>query len=45
MLLEVVLGLNNVIFISIMAARLLVHPQKKARRLNKALEIFLCNMI
>ncbi len=33
-LLEVVLGLDNVIFISIVAARLPVHQQKKARRLG-----------
>jgi predicted tellurium resistance membrane protein TerC len=33
-LLEVVLGLDNVIFISIIAARLPVHQQKKARRLG-----------
>lgn len=33
-LLEVVLGLDNVIFISIVAARLPVHQQKKARMLS-----------
>ncbi len=33
-LLEVVLGLDNIIFISIVAAQLPVHQQKKARRLG-----------
>ena len=40
-LLEVVLGLDNVIFISILAARLPQHQQKKARRLGLILAMFL----
>lgn len=40
-LLEVVLGLDNVIFISIIAARLPQHQQKKARRLGLILAMFL----
>jgi predicted tellurium resistance membrane protein TerC len=40
-LLEVVLGLDNVIFISIVAARLPHHQQKKARRLGLILAMFL----
>lgn len=40
-LLEVVLGLDNVIFISIVAARLPEHQQKKARRLGLILAMFL----
>lgn len=40
-LLEVVLGLDNVIFISIVAARLPQHQQKKARRLGLILAMFL----
>jgi predicted tellurium resistance membrane protein TerC len=40
-LLEVVLGLDNVIFISIVAARLPHHQQKKARRLGLLLAMFL----
>jgi predicted tellurium resistance membrane protein TerC len=40
-LLEVVLGLDNVIFISIIAARLPEHQQKKARRLGLILAMFL----
>src|SRR5215204_4485864 len=40
-LLEVVLGLDNVIFISIVAARLPVHQQKRARRLGLILAMFL----
>jgi len=40
-LLEVVLGLDNVIFISIIAARLPVHQQKKARRLGLILAMFM----
>jgi predicted tellurium resistance membrane protein TerC len=40
-LLEVVLGLDNVIFISIVAARLPQHQQKKARRLGLLLAMFL----
>ena len=40
-LLEVVLGLDNVIFISIVAARLPKHQQKKARRLGLILAMFL----
>jgi predicted tellurium resistance membrane protein TerC len=40
-LLEVVLGLDNVIFISIVAARLPAHQQKKARRLGLILAMFL----
>jgi predicted tellurium resistance membrane protein TerC len=40
-LLEVVLGLDNVIFISILAGRLPVHQQKKARRLGLILAMFM----
>jgi predicted tellurium resistance membrane protein TerC len=40
-LLEVVLGLDNVIFISIVAGRLPAHQQKKARRLGLILAMFL----
>lgn len=40
-LLEVVLGLDNVIFISIVASRLPEHQQKKARRLGLILAMFL----
>ena len=40
-LLEVVLGLDNVIFISIVASRLPQHQQKKARRLGLILAMFL----
>lgn len=40
-LLEVVLGLDNVIFISIVAAKLPPHQQKKARRLGLILAMFL----
>jgi predicted tellurium resistance membrane protein TerC len=40
-LLEVVLGLDNVIFISIVAARLPEHQQKKARRLGLILAMVL----
>ncbi|HZH01616.1 MAG TPA: TerC family protein [Flavisolibacter sp.] len=40
-LLEVVLGLDNVIFISIVAGRLPEHQQKKARRLGLILAMFL----
>ena len=40
-LLEVVLGLDNVIFISIVAARLPVHQQQKARRLGLILAMFM----
>ena len=40
-LLEVVLGLDNVIFISIVADRLPQHQQKKARRLGLILAMFL----
>lgn len=40
-LLEVVLGLDNVIFISIVAARLPVHQQKRARRLGLILAMFM----
>lgn len=40
-LLEVVLGLDNVIFISIVAAKLPQHQQKKARRLGLILAMFL----
>ncbi len=40
-LLEVVLGLDNVIFISIVAARLPVNQQKKARRWGLVLAMFL----
>lgn len=39
--LEVVLGLDNIIFISIVAARLPAHQQKKARRLGIILAMFL----
>ncbi|MCW3112525.1 MAG: rane protein [Segetibacter sp.] len=40
-LLEVVLGLDNIIFISIVAARLPLHQQKKARRLGIMLAMVL----
>lgn len=40
-LLEVVLGLDNVIFISIVAARLPEHQQKRARRLGLILAMFM----
>jgi len=40
-LLEVVLGLDNVIFISIISGRLPVHQQKRARRLGLILAMFL----
>ena len=40
-LLEVVLGLDNVIFISIIVARLPEHQQKKARRLGLILAMLL----
>ncbi len=40
-LLEVVLGIDNIIFISIMAARLPMHQQKKARRMGIVLAMFL----
>src|SRR6476620_8115754 len=40
-LLEVVLGLDNVIFISIVAGRLPANQQKKARRLGLILAMFL----
>ncbi len=40
-LLEVVLGLDNVIFISIVAAKLPEHQQKKARRLGLILAMFM----
>lgn len=40
-LLEVVLGLDNVIFISIVAGKLPEHQQKKARRLGLILAMFL----
>lgn len=40
-LLEIVLGLDNVIFISIVAARLPLQQQKKARRLGLILAMFL----
>ncbi|HEY6977315.1 MAG TPA: TerC family protein [Chitinophagaceae bacterium] len=40
-LLEVVLGLDNVIFISIVAARLPQHQQRKARRLGLVLAMLL----
>lgn len=40
-LLEVVLGLDNVIFISIVAARLPEHQQKKARRVGLILAMFM----
>lgn len=40
-LLEVILGLDNVIFISIVAARLPEHQQKKARRLGLLLAMVL----
>lgn len=39
--LEVVLGLDNVIFISIVASRLPQHQQKKARRIGLILAMFL----
>ncbi len=40
-LLEVVLGLDNVIFISILSSRLPEHQQKKARRLGLILAMFM----
>jgi predicted tellurium resistance membrane protein TerC len=40
-MLEVVLGLDNVIFISIVAGRLPVHQQKKARTLGLILAMFM----
>lgn len=40
-LLEVVLGLDNVIFISILASKLPAHQQKKARRLGLILAMFI----
>lgn len=40
-LLEVVLGIDNIIFISIVAARLPLHQQKRARRLGIVLAMFL----
>jgi len=40
-LLEIVLGLDNVIFISIISGRLPQHQQKKARRLGLILAMFL----
>lgn len=40
-LLEIVLGLDNVIFISIVASRLPAHQQKKARRLGLILAMFM----
>ncbi len=40
-LLEVVLGLDNIIFISIVAGKLPEHQQKKARRLGLILAMFL----
>jgi predicted tellurium resistance membrane protein TerC len=40
-LLEVVLGLDNVIFISILASRLPEHQQKRARRLGLILAMFI----
>ncbi len=40
-LLEVVLGLDNVIFISIVASKLPQHQQKKARRLGLILAMFM----
>lgn len=40
-LLEVVLGLDNVIFISILSGRLPEHQQKKARRLGLILAMFI----
>jgi len=40
-LLEVVLGLDNVIFISIVAGRLPAHQQQKARRLGLILAMFM----
>ncbi len=40
-LLEVVLGLDNVIFISIVAAKLPEHQQQKARRLGLVLAMFI----
>lgn len=40
-LLEVVLGLDNIIFISIVASRLPQHQQKKARQLGLILAMFL----
>ena len=40
-LLEIVLGLDNIIFISIVAARLPIHQQKKARRLGLILAMIM----
>ena len=40
-LLEIVLGLDNVIFISIVAGKLPVHQQRKARRLGLILAMFM----
>ena len=40
-LLEIVLGLDNVIFISIVANRLPAHQQKKARRMGLILAMFI----
>src|SRR4051812_24042066 len=40
-LLEVVLGLDNVIFISILSSRLPEHEQKKARRIGLILAMFI----
>src|SRR5688572_21963104 len=40
-LLEVVLGLDNVIFISILSSRLPEHQQKKARRVGLILAMFI----
>ena len=40
-LLEIVLGLDNIIFISIVAARLPIHQQRKARRLGLILAMFM----
>lgn len=40
-LLEIVLGLDNVIFISIISSRLPLHQQKRARRLGLILAMFL----
>ncbi len=40
-LLEVVLGLDNIIFISILAGRLPLHQQKKARRMGIMLAMLL----
>src|SRR5436190_12142610 len=40
-LLEVVLGIDNIIFISIVTGRLPVHQQKKGRRLGLILAMFM----